>query len=72
MEEVQWNSIDKKQNGLKYSKNGKSSTLPRRIHIFPLLAVSCFMHDTYISIINCQLLHAGYTHFHYYLSAAKS
>ena len=29
MEEVQWNSIDKKQNGLKYSKNDKSSTLPR-------------------------------------------
>ena len=30
MEKVQWNSIDKKQNGLKYSKNDKSSTLPRR------------------------------------------
>ena len=29
MEKVQWNSIDKKQNALKYSKNGKSSTLPR-------------------------------------------
>ena len=29
MEKVQWNSIDKKQNGLKYSKNYKSSTLPR-------------------------------------------
>ena len=29
MEKVQWNSIDKKQNGLKYSKNDKSSTLPR-------------------------------------------
>ena len=28
MEKVQWNSIDKKQNGLKYSKNDKSSTLP--------------------------------------------
>ena len=24
MEKVQWNSIDKKQNGLKYSKNDKS------------------------------------------------
>ena len=33
MKKVQWNSIDKKQNGLKYSKNNKSSTLPRgRIH----------------------------------------
>ena len=29
MEKVQWSSIDKKQNGLKYSKNDKSSTLPR-------------------------------------------
>ena len=29
MEKVQWNSIDKKQNGLKYSKNDKSSTLPQ-------------------------------------------
>ena len=28
MEKVHWNSIDKKQNGLKYSKNDKSSTLP--------------------------------------------
>ena len=28
MEKVQWNSIDKTQNGLKYSKNDKSSTLP--------------------------------------------
>ena len=28
MEKEQWNSIDKKQNGLKYSKNDKSSTLP--------------------------------------------
>ena len=27
MEKVQWNSIDKKQTGLKYSKNDKSSTL---------------------------------------------
>ena len=29
MEKVQQNSIDKKQNRLKYSKNDKSSTLPR-------------------------------------------
>ena len=29
MEKVQRNSIDKKQNGLKYPKNDKSSTLPR-------------------------------------------
>ena len=29
MEKVQWNSIDKKNNGLEYSKNDKSSTLPR-------------------------------------------
>ena len=29
MEKVQWNAIDKKQNRLKYSKNEKSSTLPR-------------------------------------------
>ena len=28
MEKVQWNLIDKKQNGLKYSKNDKSSTIP--------------------------------------------
>ena len=32
MEKVQWNSIDKKQNGLKYSKNDKSSTPPPRHH----------------------------------------
>ena len=31
MEKVQFNSIDKKQNELKYSKNDKSSTLPRQI-----------------------------------------
>ena len=30
MEKVEWNSIDKKQNVLKYSKNDKSSTLPRQ------------------------------------------
>ena len=29
MEKVQLNSIDKIQNGLEYSKNDKSSTLPR-------------------------------------------
>ena len=29
MEKVQWNSTNKKQNGLKYSKNDKSSTLLR-------------------------------------------
>ena len=29
MEKVQRNSINKKQNGLKQSKNDKSSTLPR-------------------------------------------
>ena len=28
MENVQWNSIDKKQNGLEQSKNDESSTLP--------------------------------------------
>ena len=28
MEKAQWNSIDKKQNGLKYSKNDESSTQP--------------------------------------------
>ena len=33
MEKVQWTSIDKKQNELKYSKNDKSSTLPRSILI---------------------------------------
>ena len=38
MEEVQWISIDKKQNGRKYSKNDKSSTLPQLwIQIFYLL-----------------------------------
>ena len=31
MEKVKFNSIDKKQNGLKQSKNDKSSTLPRSI-----------------------------------------
>ena len=31
MEKVQWNSTDKKQNGLKYSKNDKSSTLPQNV-----------------------------------------
>ena len=40
MEKVQWNSIDKKQNGLKYSKNDKSSTLPRNTsgaqHFYPI------------------------------------
>ena len=29
MKKVQWNSIDIKQNGLKYSKNDESSTLPQ-------------------------------------------
>ena len=29
MEKVQWNSIDKKQNGLEQPKNDKSSNLPR-------------------------------------------
>ena len=33
MEKVQWNLNDKKQNGLKYSKNDKSSTLQRNIYI---------------------------------------
>ena len=33
MEKVQRNSIDKKQNGLKYSKNDKSSTLPINIEL---------------------------------------
>ena len=32
MEKIQRNSINKKQNGLKYSKNDKSSTLPRKSH----------------------------------------
>ena len=31
MEKVQWNSINKQQNGLKYSENDKSSTLPSYI-----------------------------------------
>ena len=30
MEKVQWNSIDKKQYGLKYSKNDKPSTIPQK------------------------------------------
>ena len=30
MKELQWNSILKKLNGLKHSKNEKSSALPRR------------------------------------------
>ena len=29
MKKVQWNSFNKKQNGLKQSKNEKSTTLPR-------------------------------------------
>ena len=29
MEKAQWKSINKKQNGLKLSKNKKSTTLPR-------------------------------------------
>ena len=33
MENVQVNSIDKKQNGPKYSKNDKSSTLPQKNEI---------------------------------------
>ena len=28
MEKVQWNSVNKKQNGLKQSKNDKSSIVP--------------------------------------------
>ena len=35
MEKVQWNSINKKQNGLRYSKNDKSSTLPSYILLKP-------------------------------------
>ena len=34
MEKVQWNSVDKKQNGLKYLKNDKSSTLPTTVIIY--------------------------------------
>ena len=34
MEKVKWNSIDKKQNGLKQSKNDKSSTLPRSAYLY--------------------------------------
>ena len=34
MEKVKLNSIDKKQNGLKQSKNDKSSTLPRYYTVF--------------------------------------
>ena len=33
MEKVQWNWINKQQNWLKYSKNDKSSTLPRELII---------------------------------------
>ena len=33
MEKVQWNSIDKKQNGVKYSKNDKSYTLPPKNNV---------------------------------------
>ena len=40
MEKVQWISIDKKQNGLKYSKNDKSSTLPRPAQIISPRAYS--------------------------------
>ena len=31
MEKVQWNSIENKQNGIKYSKNDKSSTLSHTV-----------------------------------------
>ena len=37
MEKVPLNSIDSKQNGLKYSKNDKSSTLPPRKILFRVL-----------------------------------
>ena len=37
MEKVEWNSIDKKENGLKYSKNYKSSTLPRFAFYYNLI-----------------------------------
>ena len=33
MEKVQWNSIDKKQNGLKYSKNDKSSASVKQVSL---------------------------------------
>ena len=33
MEKVQWNSINKKQNGLKYLKNDKSFILPTPLFI---------------------------------------
>ena len=36
MEKVKWNSIDKKQNGFKYSNNDKSSTLPQGVYITKL------------------------------------
>ena len=45
MEKVQWNSIDKKQNGLKYSENDKSSTLP----------VSGIDYDTKYNINNLKI-----------------
>ena len=46
MEKVQWNSINKKQNGLKQSKNEKSSTLPRQ-----LLLSALTLYDVKIDII---------------------
>ena len=39
MEKVQWNSIIKNQNGLKYSKNDKSSTLLRFIYMYIQLKI---------------------------------
>ena len=39
MEKVQWNSIDKKQNGLEQSKNDTSSTIPRYYGLWTVLIV---------------------------------
>ena len=44
MDKIKWNSIDKKENGLKYSKNYKS-------YIANSIVKSCFNKKYYIIII---------------------
>ena len=74
MEKVQWNSIDKKHNGLKYSKNDKSSTLPRTLSInhclmFYTLSINhCLMFYT-LSINHCLMF---YTFFKYLSKLLKN
>ena len=58
MEKVQWNSINKKQNGLKESKNDESSTLPSNAQLVWLKLIKVYYKFTILctlqSVINIR------------------